>query len=182
MLAMPTWKSTGLAPGGVASGFTLVELMVTLAVAAILMALAVPSFTSVINGNRLTSTANELVSSLQLARSEALRRNTQVRVCRSLNGTSCAGTGQWDRWITLIVSNNEVLRDETVKPPVRVTSGAAQITIHADGLARSGSGLLANDLVVCIPTTRPHENRRVVNMLAGSRIAVSRVNGAGMCP
>lgn len=165
-----------------ASGFTLIELMVTLAVAAVLMAIAIPSFTSIINSSRLTSTANELVSSLQLARSEALRRNTRVRVCRSVNGTSCAAAGNWDRWITIVVSNNEVLRDASIKPPLQVTSGTAQITVHADGLARGGGGLLSNDLVACIPTTRPNENRRVVNMLAGSRVAVSRVNGSGLCP
>ena len=164
------------------AGFSLIELMVTLAVAAVLLALAVPSFTSVINSSRLTSTANELVSAMQLARSEALRRNTQVRVCRSVNGTSCAGAGQWTRWITLVVSSDEVLRDSSTKPPLQVTSGTAQITFHADGLARNGGGLLANDLVVCIPTTRPEENQRVVNMLAGSRVAVSRLDGAGACP
>ena len=156
--------------------------MVTLAVAAILMAIAIPSFVALINGNRLTSTANELVSSLQLARSEALRRNTQVRVCRSENGTSCAAAGQWSRWITLVVSNNEVLRDASTKAPLQVTSDAAQITYHADGLARNGGALQNNDLVVCIPTTRPAENQRVVNLLSGSRVAVSRIDNSGTCP
>ena len=68
------------------SGFTLVELMVTLGVLAILVTLATPSFTSVINSNRLSSQANELVADIQLARSEALRRNRTVRLCRSTNG------------------------------------------------------------------------------------------------
>ena len=165
-----------------AAGFTLVELMVTLAVAAILMAIAIPNFTALINGNRLTSTANELVSSLQLARSEALRRNTQVRVCRSDDGKSCAGAGQWSRWITLVVSTNEVLRDASTKAPLQVTSGASQITYSADGLARSGGALHTNDLVVCIPTTRPPDNQRVVNLFSGSRVAVLRKNNGGAGP
>ena len=163
-------------------GFSLIELMVTLAVAAILMAIATPSFIALINGNRLTSTANELVSSLQLARSEALRRNTQVRVCRSESGNTCAAAGQWSRWITLVVSNNEVLREVSVKAPLEVTSDAPQITYHADGLARTGGGLQNNDLIVCIPTTQPAENQREVNLLAGSSVAVSRKDGGGSCP
>lgn len=156
--------------------------MVTLAVAAILMAIAIPSFIALINGNRLTSTANELVASLQLARSEALRRNTQVRVCRSEDGASCAAAGQWNRWITLVVSNDEVLRDASTKAPLQVTSGTPQITYHADGLARNGGALQDNDLVVCIPTARPAENQRVVNLLSGSRIAISRKDNGGACP
>ena len=165
-----------------ASGFTLVELMVTLAVAAILLTLAIPSFTSVINGNRLTTTANELVGSLQLARTEAIRRNARVQVCRSSDGTSCAGAGRWERWITLVVDSKEVLRDVAAKAPLQVTSGSAQVTYHADGLARSGGSLQTNDMVVCIPTANPPENRRVVSLLAGSRVAVSRTNGGGACP
>lgn len=165
-----------------AAGFTLVELMVTLAVAAILMAIAIPNFTALINSNRLTATGNELVASLQLARSEALRRNTQVRVCRSEDGSSCAGAGQWNRWITLVVSSDEVLRDASTKAPLQVTSGTPQITYHADGMARSGGALQTNDLVVCIPTTRPVQNQRVVNLFAGSRVAVSRKNNGGVCP
>ena len=56
------------------SGFTLVELMITLAIAGILVAVGIPSFNSTISSNRLTSYANELVTALNLARSEAVKR------------------------------------------------------------------------------------------------------------
>jgi len=61
-------------------GFTLPELMITLAIAGILMAIAVPSFNTSIRSSRLSASANELVTALNLARSEAVKRGQQVVV------------------------------------------------------------------------------------------------------
>jgi len=76
-------------------GFTLIELMVSIAVLAIIAALAAPSFRAIIENNRLTSQANELVTALAFARSEAVRRRTPVTVCPG----SCALGQAWtDGW------------------------------------------------------------------------------------
>ena len=64
-------------------GFTLVELMVTLTVLAILVGVALPSFRDMILNNRRTAIVNDLVSSLLLARSEAIKRGQPVSVCAS---------------------------------------------------------------------------------------------------
>jgi len=66
------------------SGFTLIELMVTIAIAAILLAVAIPSFITTIASNRLTANANELVTALNLARSEAVKRGQEVVVRKTL--------------------------------------------------------------------------------------------------
>ncbi len=69
-------------------GFTLVELLVVMAISAILIAAAVPSFQSLIASSRASSASGTLVSSLEFARSEAIRRNQNVTVCRTANANA----------------------------------------------------------------------------------------------
>lgn len=78
-----------------ARGFTLIELLITVTIAAILAALAAPSFTSFIKNNRLTTTANDLIADLALARSEAAKRGQRVTLCISTSGNSCTGGTNW---------------------------------------------------------------------------------------
>lgn len=172
-----------MAGRGRRSGFSLVELMITIVVLAVIIAISAPSFTGVFNGNRLTSRANELVASLQMARSEALRRNAAVVVCRSEDGNECAGEiGPWDRWIT-IDSEDEVLRQDRVKAPVELTSDVHTISFRGDGVAReAGGGLLDAQFIACIPTTRPGDNQRLITIGLGGRIAITSQNGGGECP
>src|SRR5574343_132512 len=73
-------------------GFTLVELMVSLAILAIISAIAVPNFNNFIQHTQMTSWTNDLISDLVLARSEAAKRGSAVSVCASANGTSCGGS------------------------------------------------------------------------------------------
>ena len=79
----------------VTRGFSLIELLVTLSVAAILLAMATPSLAQFFRSNRVSSATNEVVLSLQLARAEAARRGRDVTLCRSTNGTTCASGTAW---------------------------------------------------------------------------------------
>ena len=83
------------------SGFTLLEVLVTLAIAAMLTVIAVPGMTSLIASSRQSSGMTELLVTMNIARSEALKRHRHVTVCKSANGTSCGGSGvTWhDGWI-----------------------------------------------------------------------------------
>ncbi|GAB3783998.1 GspH/FimT family pseudopilin [Dyella agri] len=76
-----------------AAGFTLVELMITIAVAAILLMIAVPSFNNIINSNRLTTAANTMVNALNTARMEAIKRNGSVQFCSNSASTNTSGSG-----------------------------------------------------------------------------------------
>ena len=69
-------------------GLTMLELMITLAVATILIASAAPSFRESIQNTRLVTQVNELQTALSLARSEAVKRNENVTVCASSDGSS----------------------------------------------------------------------------------------------
>lgn len=93
------------------AGFTLIELMVTISVLAVLLGVGVPSFQATIQGNRITTTANDLVAALQLARSEAVRRGVNVTVCSSNNQSTCSGA-----WTNGWVVRGPVAAD----PPFRV--------------------------------------------------------------
>jgi type IV fimbrial biogenesis protein FimT len=81
-------------------GFTMLELMITLSIAAILLAVAVPSYQSVMVQSRLTTQANELMTALHYARSEAVKRGVRVTICKSSDGTACTSGGSWqDGWL-----------------------------------------------------------------------------------
>ncbi|NDP48691.1 MAG: prepilin-type N-terminal cleavage/methylation domain-containing protein [Sulfuriferula multivorans] len=79
-------------------GFTLIELLVTMAVAAILLTVALPNFQNFVINSRMATQANDLITALNMARSEAVKRGANVTICASSNQTSC--TGGWQQgWI-----------------------------------------------------------------------------------
>lgn len=82
-------------------GFTLMELLVVLAIMGIGLLMAVPSYQSMVTNNRLDGQAQELQAAFNYARSEAIRLNRPVVLCQSLNGTQCSSPtgGKWQGWL-----------------------------------------------------------------------------------
>ncbi len=82
-------------------GFTLVEVMIVLVIAVIIMSIGIPSVMGTIASNRVTAASNGLVTALNLAKSEAIRSQQNVILCKSANGTQCGDNSvSWaDGWI-----------------------------------------------------------------------------------
>jgi type IV fimbrial biogenesis protein FimT len=95
------------------SGMTLVELMVTIMLVAILMTIGIPSYRYVTNSNRATSEVNSLLADMQFARAEAIKEGQFVTVCPSTNSTSCvANSSIWNTgWIVFSDVNGNGIVD-----------------------------------------------------------------------
>ena len=94
------------------AGSTLVELLVVLALGTILLSIAVPPMTAMLNAQRSNAAGSSFLASLNLARAEAIKRNARVVMCKSAGGASCELTGGWDQGrITFHDVNNNAALD-----------------------------------------------------------------------
>lgn len=114
------------------SGFSMVELMITIAIVAILVALAFPSFEGSMRSNRVATATNELMASLSLTRSEAIRNPGGAVICTTTNGTACNGTSWDDGWMVWIDLNGDGLITGTNDRVVRYIQGHERLAITAE--------------------------------------------------
>ncbi|MBN2856215.1 MAG: GspH/FimT family pseudopilin [Halothiobacillaceae bacterium] len=143
-----------------AQGFTIIELMITLTVAAILLAIAIPSFTYLTVSSKLTTTANSLVNALGTARSEAIKRNTNVVV--GMDG-SVAITS-----VTPAVTINAAI---PVQTPVIVLNIPAALTATPMGMLTSGGTAGFTGLAADVSSTKiSSNNHRCVYITTGTTI------------
>lgn len=167
------------------AGFTLIELMVTLAVIAILLAIAVPSFVSFTQSNRVAAEVNTLAGDLQFARAEAIKEGQPVSLCISSDGATCATTGNgWQAgWIVFSDPNDNravdtgdtVLRKQipwTSTDTFVATSGTSSVnavTYSRDGLA-IGLGGTATWTLQTTPVNASATRCLIVNVVGHQQV------------
>jgi type IV fimbrial biogenesis protein FimT len=180
-------------------GFTLVELIITLAVAAIVMTIGVPTFREVIRNNRIVTQTNELVTALNLARTEAIKRGIQVTMCKTnytgaTPPTDCSTSAAWnDGWIiyadrgsidgTIKTSEGDeiIMVKEAMTTGFKLGTGGTfnnWVSYLPTGSSR-GSGGLSNDIFRLCLDSKTDSGREITVNTAG-RVWVKK--GASSCP
>lgn len=135
-------------------GFTLIELVITIVVASILLAIGAPALKDFIKNNRVTAQANDLVSSIQLARSESLKRGTNAVICASKDGKTCADKEDWQTgWIVFSDLNRNNAADIGTGSDEGKCLETQDCIMKADSGLSSGSTLTTQVAFLCfLPT------------------------------
>lgn len=149
-------------------GFTIIELMVTLVVAAILLAIAIPSFTYLTVSSKLSTTANSLVNNLMVARAEAIKRNADMNVCAD---STCAVVPAGSTTVFRVGITG-------VQPGVISIKNVKPLIYGAQGLARSTTSTAPySGLVADIYTSNiSSNNHRCVYLTSGSVLSACTDN------
>jgi len=154
-------------------GLTAVELLFTVAIAGIVLALAVPSFRSFVQNNQAAEEANALVGSLALARSEAVSRGIPVSVCSSSDNETCAGSLDWKTgWIVFTdpdVDGNVDEGDIVLRAETGLRSGS-ELDAASDFIAYGANGFLrtaAGDFELAVEDCTGNSQRRITVNLQG---------------
>ena len=168
-------------------GFTLIELIVTVAMIAILAVTAGPSLGTFLKRNKVVTQTNNFVSSLNLARSEAAKRANNVTVCIGNTAqTACAGGTNWENgWIAFVDSDSDAVIDagETIlnvnnevsgNTTIRSTQHVSSITYRGDGSSTAGT------FRICDSTEGANTNKRAkaINILGSGLISQGKDNNA----
>lgn len=179
-------------------GFTLVELMISVALLAVMLAVGIPSFTTMTQKNNLATASNRFVSSIALTRSEAISRNTTVVMC-NINPASnaCDTNGLWESgwvvWVDLDGDNvieepNEALNSEVIHREDAMPTGyTLRATTYSNRITFAPTGEASGDIASAADTFRLCDNsQNVVNSRSINFNAVGRAwvttNPVAACP
>ena len=124
------------------SGFTLVELMITVAVMGIIAFMGVPALQSLVENNRVATHTNRLVSSIHLARSEAIKRNEDVTLCPLGSGMNC---GQdWSKGWQVVTADEVIQVVDATDQLVDIPSAPPRLIFDGEGVVSTDTAENAN--------------------------------------
>ncbi len=143
-----------------ASGFTLIELMVAIGVAAILLAIAVPSFQTIFNSNRVVTVTNDYITALNYARSQAVKGGAITTLCMSNNGSNCTGSSGWSNgWIVWsdlnsngVMDTGELMQSHGPINAGDVAMGGTQSSFSFNGLGALTTTTGGDRFNICTPS------------------------------
>ncbi len=121
------------------AGFTIVELMITIAIIGITLVFAAPNITTFIQNYKITTQTNNLLADLQLARNNSVSQGVRVSVCTSTDGAACTGSNWSGGWIVFTDANGNGAVDTATDTVLRVTEAQSTgNTIVASNLSTAG--------------------------------------------
>ncbi len=158
------------------NAFTLIELMISMLVLLVLTAVAMPAFTDLLARNRLSGQANELLSVIQLARSEAIKQNQTIRLCKAnadLDDCSAA-SGSWSGWLVIdTASPATVIRAGRFDQRLNISAAFTELRFSGQGLIRSQNNQpLNSSFELCAEGADFTDNGRTLNFLSGGRSSI----------
>lgn len=149
-------------------GFTLVEMLVTLAIAGILVALAAPAMSSFLAEQAAAGNADELAAAFRFARSEAVKRSASVTVCASSDGSSCGD--DWSAGWIVSAGDNLLKVQNGLRAMDRVDTEADTVTFASNGLVTEGGG----STFTFVPTGGDTNLQRVVQLDVQGKVQVTK--------
>ncbi len=163
------------------TGFPLVEALVVVALVAILASLAAPSFTSQFQRYRVDSVREELLGSMNLAKSEAVRRGQTITIQKLSPGTSCATAGDWSCGWQVQDAGGTILQEYVAPPQTAVLKSGAQnsFTFNRYGFVDGGHNVLIYPASLSSTVASP--SHTLLCFAVGSRVRTVR-NSVPPCP
>lgn len=166
--------------GGRTRGFTLLELLISIAVAAILLAIAVPSYRSVVQRNSIAANVNDLVGDLNYARSEAVTRGQDVYICSSTDQLKCNGGENWSSGWVVYAATDPSTSSPVPTPDNRLrvrgrTTVDFELAANGDSLRFNSSGFaMAGSTFTAKASDVPRTTE--ISVAATGRVEINRNN------
>ncbi len=176
-------------PNQGARGFTTLELMVVVAILAILTALAVPSFTLIVERWRARRVVEDLQATIYLARSEAIKRGGNVLIDKLASGNGCTstvGNTSWDCGWRVVTSGGTVIQQSPAPNRVEVslTNLTGSIAVDRWGMLTTGGAdatAMAMEFVI-VPKGKNVSDKSAIRLCAGTGGRIVQAKGSEACP